>query len=659
VRPSRIPVLVRAAFVALAAMFAAYVALLATGASATGADDVLYVSLLAGAGALCLARALVGRDRLVWLLLAAGVLAWTAGEVYWNAAEPEGISPADIGYLALYVFALPALVLLVHRRASGTLTTLWADGWIAALTVAALGAYVFIEPVMAGAAGGDTAYVLVNLAYPMGDTLLLAFVVGAAVATRGALRGPWLGLGASLMVLAIADGIYLNLSWAGTYTDGTLLDAGWPAAALGLAGAAWVSYPERSARRPLAQRAPIGWPIGWGAGSLAILAALALHAHVHLLPAALAIAGVASVFGRLMLTDAQNRRLAAAAGELALTDPVTGLRNHRALTMDLEEALDTTPPHRRVLVAVFDLNGFKAYNDVFGHPAGDALLARLGRALREAVGAAGRTYRMGGDEFCVIAAVDAGATQDLLLARIGHALCERGEGFTVSAAGGHVLAEPGATTASVALSDADERMYAAKRDTRSSPLQQTSAVLAAALRERAPAAPGGDRLARLAELVARHLGMEEADIVHVRHAARLRDVGNLAIPEAILGKPSALDDAELAFVRSHTLVGERIAAAASALAPVARLIRSSHERYDGAGYPDALAGEDIPLGARIVFVCDAFEAMTSERAYRPAMTDFQALAELSGNAGTQFDPAVVRAFAYVLAGAAAAPALAA
>jgi diguanylate cyclase (GGDEF)-like protein len=657
--PTRIPVVARAAFAALGALLAAFVAALASGVVATGVEDGLYLALLAGTGALCLARGLVGRDRLVWSLVASGLLAWTAGDVYWTVADPEGVSPADAGYLAFYAFTLPALVLLLRRRASGTLATLWVDGWIAALTVAALGAYGFVEPVMAGAAGADPAYVLVNLAYPIGDTLLLALVAGAGVAMRGALRGPWLALGVSLVVLATADGIYLNLSWAGTYTDGTLLDAAWPAAALALAGAAWISLPERSARRPLAERAPIVWPVAWGTGSLAILAALSLRGHVHALPASLAIAGVASVLGRLTLTDAQNRRLAVAASEQALTDAVTGLGNHRALTADLEEALAATPPHRRVLVAVFDLNGFKAYNDVFGHPAGDALLARLAGSLRDAIGAAGRAYRMGGDEFCVIAGVDAGAAQDLLLARIGHALQERGGGFTVTAAGGHVLAEPGRTTARVALSDADERMYAAKRDTRTSSLQQTSAVLAAALRERHADATGSTRLDRLAELIARHLGMAGGDVAHVRHAVRLRDVGKLAIPEGILGKPGAVDDAELQFIRSHTLVGERIAAAAPALAPVARLIRSSHERHDGAGYPDGLAGEDIPLGARIVFVCDAFAAMTSERPYRAAMTDFAALAELSKNAGTQFDPVVVRAFAYVLAGDAAAAALAA
>jgi two-component system cell cycle response regulator len=248
----------------------------------------------------------------------------------------------------------------------------------------------------------------------------------------------------------------------------------------------------------------------------------------------------------------------------------------------------------------------------------------------------------------------------LLLAQAHGALTEGGEGFTVSASGGHVLAEPGRTTASAVLRTADERMYASKRSARSSSLQQAADVLAAAARERKPGlALDDDRIARLAEITARELGMDEEGVAHVHHAARLHDVGKLAVPEEILAKPGPLDAAELEFVRTHTLVGERIAAAAPALAPVARLIRSSHERWDGGGYPDGLAGEEIALGARVVFACDAFEAMTSDRAWRPAIGAADALAELLRNAGTQFDPAVVLALASAVAREDDAPALAA
>jgi HD-GYP domain-containing protein (c-di-GMP phosphodiesterase class II) len=119
----------------------------------------------------------------------------------------------------------------------------------------------------------------------------------------------------------------------------------------------------------------------------------------------------------------------------------------------------------------------------------------------------------------------------------------------------------------------------------------------------------------------------------------------MAIPDAILEKPAALDDAEWEFIRRHTIIGERIVAAAPALRPVAALVRASHERWDGGGYPDALAGEQIPLGARIVSVCDAFDAMVADRPYRAGMHASEALLELERCSGSQFDPSVVAAFA--------------
>ena len=127
-------------------------------------------------------------------------------------------------------------------------------------------------------------------------------------------------------------------------------------------------------------------------------------------------------------------------------------------------------------------------------------------------------------------------------------------------------------------------------------------------------------------------------------AGDLHDVGKVAIPHAILGRPGPLDAEEWAFIERHTLIGERILAAAPALAPVGRLVRSSHERWDGRGYPDRLAGEAIPLGARIVAVCDAYDAMTSERPDQRRMSHAEAVAEVRRCAGTQFDPQVVEAF---------------
>ena len=148
---------------------------------------------------------------------------------------------------------------------------------------------------------------------------------------------------------------------------------------------------------------------------------------------------------------------------------------------------------------------------------------------------------------------------------------------------------------------------------------------------------------------AARLGIEGDELAHLRHAASLHDIGKVAIPDAIITKPGPLTDEEWAFIRRHTLIGERILSAAPALRAAARLVRSSHEAWDGSGYPDALADVEIPLGARIIAVCDSFDAMISDRPYAPARTIDEALAELRRCAGTQFDPAIVPVFEQVLA----------
>jgi HD-GYP domain-containing protein (c-di-GMP phosphodiesterase class II) len=152
----------------------------------------------------------------------------------------------------------------------------------------------------------------------------------------------------------------------------------------------------------------------------------------------------------------------------------------------------------------------------------------------------------------------------------------------------------------------------------------------------------------LAARVARELGLGGEALDEVSRAAQLHDIGKVGIPDAILNKPAALTQGEWGFIHTHTILGERILHGAPALRSVARLVRSSHERWDGSGYPDRLEGEDIPLGARIVSVCDAYEAMTTDRPYRSAVPSESACRELLRCSGRQFDPAVVEAFLTVV-----------
>jgi HD-GYP domain-containing protein (c-di-GMP phosphodiesterase class II) len=271
------------------------------------------------------------------------------------------------------------------------------------------------------------------------------------------------------------------------------------------------------------------------------------------------------------------------------------------------------------------------------------MLAHLGDRLRTAIGAAGAAYRPGGDEFCVIlGGLDA---TDVAIAGAEAALSADGEGFSVRVSYGSVAIPFDAATPSDVLRLADDRMYARKSGRRSSAGQQTHDALLGLLRERQPQLHDHLReVGRLALNVGRGVGMDTEQLDELRRAAELHDIGKAAIPEAILEKPGPLTGHEWDFMHRHTLIGERILSAAPALGPVAKLVRSSHERWDGSGYPDGLAREEIPLGARIILVCDAFDAMRTDRPYGPTMRPSDALAELRRGAGSQFDPKVVEAF---------------
>ena len=144
------------------------------------------------------------------------------------------------------------------------------------------------------------------------------------------------------------------------------------------------------------------------------------------------------------------------------------------------------------------------------------------------------------------------------------------------------------------------------------------------------------------------MGLDGLELDHLARAATLHDIGKVAIPDAILEAPRALTEEEWELMRTHTILGERVLAAAPALSTEATLVRSSHERWDGAGYPDGLAGPEIPLGSRIILACDAFDAMTSPRSYQTIRSPGEALAELRRCAGPHFDPEVVAALAEAL-----------
>jgi diguanylate cyclase (GGDEF)-like protein len=608
-----------------------------------------YNVVLVGSGLACLARGIKVRDeRAAWLTMGVGVVGWALGNVYYTVVlwdlDPIPIpSVSDVLWLGYYPIVYVAVAMLLRARIARFHASLWVDGALAALAVAALSAAVVFQSVL-DSTGGQPIEVATNLAYPLGDLVLLGMVTGGVALTGWKPGRTWGALAFSFIIFGVSDGIYLWGNATGSWQAGSVFEAGWPAATLLLAWAAWM--PPRHVRpRPLEGRRTLVVPTLFALLGLTLL--ISDHfSRLNLLAVALAWASLLAVIGRFGMTFFANLTMLADSRSEALTDALTGLGNRRRLMRDLEEALhpeDRTP----CALVLYDLNGFKGYNDVFGHPAGDALLARLGARLGDAVSPDARAYRMGGDEFCVLAPLAVGNPL-ALLERGQRALGEIGDGFEISAAHGCVLVPEEAVDAATALGLADRRMYAEKATARRSADEQSRDVLLKALEEHHPDL--GDHVhdvGLLAEAVAEELGLTGQQLHHVRQAAELHDIGKVAVPSAILDKPGKLDADEWAFIARHTLIGERILGAAIALRPVAKLVRSSHERWDGSGYPDGLAGTEIPLGARIVTACDAYDAMTSDRPYQRSLGHGEALEELRRCAGTQFDPDVVDAFCRV------------
>ncbi len=353
---------------------------------------------------------------------------------------------------------------------------------------------------------------------------------------------------------------------------------------------------------------------------------------------------------------------------LALTDPLTGLGNHRSFHERLQrELVKAEHEGSSLALCLVDFDDLKSVNDRFGHPVGDLVLGQVASRLRQG----GEAFRLGGDEFAVLL-----PRQDERQATaVARSIVERIAALDVEGVG-PVTVSAGVATYPMHGSGRDElirladsalywakkdgknrvRAYAAESvlradlgqlaDTPDRAAQYRAAEsLARAVDERdAYSGSHSQRVGDYSARIARHLGADGDTVELTRLAGNLHDLGKLAIPEDVLRKGDALSEAERLMLERHPQIGYRMLESIG-VQPVADWVLHHHERWDGEGYPDRLAGDRIPLGARIIFVADAYDAMTSDRAYSQAMTQRTALAELERCAGTQFDPAVVRALA--------------
>jgi two-component system, cell cycle response regulator len=604
-----------------------------------------YNVVLLGSAVLTLIRGFsCSRERVPWLILGSSMALWTFGNIYytvfmWDLTIIPVPSVSDGFWLAFYPGAYVGIMMLSRSRLRQADRASWLDGLIGTLAIATVALVTIFPPVLT-AAEGNVLAVATNVAYPIVDVVLIAFAIMAATLSGWKPGSTFTHICGSLIVFATVDCIYMIQVADGSWVPGNVFEAGWPLAMLLMASASW----RPSHAKVNEHRRAVAALVVPAMFAILSLAALVYDHFVRIPLAALVTSSIAVliVILRMALAFRFNLRTIATTRLEADTDELTGLGNRRRLMNDLE-AIDQADSQSHALF-LFDLDGFKNYNDTFGHPAGDALLARLGKRLEQALPHRANAYRMGGDEFCVLVELrDEGPAT--IASFLAGTLGDQGEGFAITASYGWAVTPDEASASPQALRLADRRMYENKNEGRIPALHQSSKVLLQALKERDPVLDTHVHdVADLARSVARRLGLTDSDVQQLGLAAELHDIGKVAIPDAILNKAAPLSEEEWQFMRQHTVVGQRILMAAPALEAVGTIVRSSHERWDGRGYPDGLAAHQIPLGSRIVFVCDAFDAMVTDRPYKPGMTQQEAVEELDRNAGAQFDPIVVKAF---------------
>lgn len=349
--------------------------------------------------------------------------------------------------------------------------------------------------------------------------------------------------------------------------------------------------------------------------------------------------------------------------DIASRDDLTQLQNRRFFYQRLQDELEKAERFRKqVSVAMIDVDDLKAINDEFGHQVGDVILRQFARTLNRTVGQSHVTARLGGDEFAVIMPNADRREADQLAWRLwdelgaapvwenGHASIYLGVSIGT---GGYPW---GGNDLEDVIHWADAKLYANKLErkgfNRSPSAAADNRLYAAVVQVLSTALDIRDnmthrharRVARMAAAVAKEMGLDQQQVLEIEYAASLHDIGKIGVTDSILRKAASLDEAEWKEIRRHSEMGYEILKGIDFLRGAAEIVWAHHERYDGKGYPRGLAGEEIPLGARVFGVVDAYDAMTSRRPYRQATSREHAAIEIARNSGTQFDPQVVDAF---------------
>jgi diguanylate cyclase (GGDEF)-like protein len=433
-------------------------------------NDGVYNALMMGSAAAVLARGVFvrGEDRVAWLVMGAGLLSWSVGELYYSlfiegtSAEAGGsVTTADAFYLAMYPCFYVAVGMLARRHLRHARTGMWLDGVIAGLGAASVAAALILPPILDHATNAQSS-VIISMAYPIGDLLLTAFALGAIGVTGWRPGGVWLLIAAGMLISAVADSTYLYQTSTASFQAGTWLECLWPLAAILLALAAWTP-PQRVPARSMQSWQMLLVPTLALVSALAVLVYGNLGHHLTLTAVLLAAATVLAAGAHLVVTWRENMTLLVRSQRLSLTDSLTGLGNRRRLMGDLRLACKNAREREPWGLALYDLDGFKLFNDTFGHPAGDSLLVRVAERLSCTVEPVGTAYRMGGDEFCVLFDRSREGYEALVHASV-LALTENGTDFSITASHGVVHIPEEMSDPAAILQLADQRLYRRKAE---------------------------------------------------------------------------------------------------------------------------------------------------------------------------------------------------
>ena len=338
--------------------------------------------------------------------------------------------------------------------------------------------------------------------------------------------------------------------------------------------------------------------------------------------------------------------------DVATTDSLTGLENRLAFDELLKNIAQEDSDAGNWTMVLMDVNGLKYANDTFGHQAGDVLIVAAGKSIKKAYGLHGNCFRIGGDEFAVVTKAPLDSLF-LLYTNLQKSIEEYNKDalyhLSIAVGESRLRSDSGIRKS---ISDwkmeADLNMYRDKvRYHKSTEVNENqnlkdliTCLISVEEAKDSYTAYHSERVKAYTELLARLLGLSEASVSLITHAAHLHDIGKMGISDNVLGKPGKLTDDEFSIIKQHPVIGAKILMQSNYTHELVQIVLHHHERYDGRGYPEGLKGEEIPIGARIIAIADSIDAMTSKRVYRDAMSLDYCRKEIEKNLGVMYDPAI-------------------